>query len=288
MRLVRFGPPGRERPGLWLDRDGDAAILDVRAMAYDIADFDERFFARHGLARLRGLLAEPNPRLVPARGVRLGPPVARPGQLVCVGKNYADHAAEFDAEVPTAPLLFAKATSSLIGPEDPIRIPAGFREVDAEAELAVVIGAPARRVTEHEALHRVAGYTVLNDVTERAAQREGKQWFRGKSFDTFCPLGPWLVTTDEVPDPQDLAVRSRRNGQPLQDGHTRDMLFPVARLIAYISATQTLYPGDVIATGTPAGVGFARRPPVLLTGGDVIEVEVERLGRLRNAVVAEA
>lgn len=284
MKLVRFGDAGHERPGVWLEDRGAAEILDVRAMAFDIADYDAHFFTHWGIDRVRGLLREKQQKRIPAAGVRLGPPVARPANLICVGKNYADHAAEFDGKPPTEPILFAKSTTTLIGPQDAIRRQDGFTDVDAEAELAVVIGAPAQRVSEAEALSFVAGYTALNDVTERRAQREAGQWFRGKSFDTFCPVGPCLVTADEIPDPQQLAVRSRLNGTTLQDGHTRTMLFPVARLIAYISATLTLHPGDLIATGTPAGVGFARKPPVLLRAGDVIEVEIERVGSLRNSV----
>lgn len=284
MKLIRFGAPGQERPGLWLEDRGEPEILDVRSMAFDIADYHAHFFAHGGVARLRELLKETNQKRLPAAGVRLGPPVARPSQIVCVGKNYADHAAEFDAQVPTAPILFAKSPTTLIGPHDPIVIPPGREQVDAEAELAVVIGPVARGLDEASALDAVAGYTALNDVTERALQREAGQWFLGKSCDTFCPLGPWLVTPDEVGDPQNLRVASRLNGQPLQEGHTRAMLFRVARLLAYITTYLTLQPGDVIATGTPAGVGFARKPPVFLRPGDHIEIEVERIGVLRNPV----
>lgn len=284
MKLVRFGDPGCERPGLWLEDGGAPELLDVRAMAFDITDYDAHFFKSGGLDRLRGLLREKAQKRRPAAGVRLGPPVARPGALICIGKNYADHAAEFDGAVPTAPLLFAKATSCITGPHDPILIPPGFSSVDAEAELAVVIGRRAARVPEAEALNHVAGYTALNDVTERTAQREGQQWFRGKSFDTFCPCGPFLVTPDELGDPGQLRVGSRLNGQLLQDGHTRQMIFSVANLISYISQTLTLEPGDLIATGTPSGVGFARKPPVLLKSGDVIEVDIEKVGALRNPV----
>lgn len=286
MKLVRFGEAGRERPGVWLEDRGAPEILDVRAMAFDIVDYDAHFFTHWGVERLRGLLAEARQTRSPAAGLRLGPPVARPANVICVGKNYADHAAEFDGNPPSEPILFAKASASIIGPHDPIRIPRGWAEVDAEAELAVVIGRETRGVDTAHALDAVAGYTALNDVTERRAQREAGQWFRGKSFDTFCPIGPWLVTADEIADPQQLAVRSRLNGAVLQNGHTRDMIFPVADLIAFISRTLTLYPGDIIATGTPAGVGFARKPPVLLKPGDVIEIEIEGVGTLRNPVLA--
>lgn len=284
MKLVRYGEPGRERPGLWLEDRGEPEILDVRGMAFDLADYHQHFFAHGGLARVRALLKESRQKRIPAPGVRLGPPVAAPRQIICVGKNYADHAAEFDAQVPSAPIFFAKSVSSLAGPGDPILIPDGHPQVDAEAELAVIIGSTARHLTEDQALSAVAGYTALNDVTERSLQKSAGQWFLGKSLDTFCPLGPWLVTPDEFGDPGQARVASRLNGQPLQDGHTRHMLFPVARLLAYLTSFLTLHPGDVIATGTPAGVGFARTPPVFLKPGDTIEVEVERVGVLRNPV----
>ncbi|MCS6771452.1 MAG: fumarylacetoacetate hydrolase family protein [Kiritimatiellae bacterium] len=288
MKLVRFGPPGEERPGIWVEDRGEPEIVDVRGMAFDISDYDAHFFSCWGLDRLRGLLAEKQQKRIPAVGVRLGPPIARPANLICVGKNYADHALEFDGTPPTEPVLFSKAPTSMIGPADPIRIPAGWNEVDAEAELGVVIGKTARAVRCSEAMAVVAGYLVVNDVTERRAQREGGQWFRGKSFDTFCPIGPWLVTADEVPDPQNLSISSRLNGEPLQSGTTRSMIFSVADLIEFITSTMTLHPGDVIATGTPSGVGFARKPPKLLRPGDIIEIEIERVGRLCNPVVSEA
>jgi len=289
MRLVRFGPPNEERPGVWLDpapETGQAALLDVRAMAYDLADYDAHFFACHGMERLANLLRERHRRLVPAAGVRLGPPVARPAQLVCLGKNYAAHAAEFDAEPPAQPLFFAKAVSALSGPADPIRLPPGARRVDGEAELAVVLGRRARRVPAAAAYEYVAGYTLFNDVTDRDAQRAGGQWYRGKSADTFGPLGPFLVTRDEIPDPHDLRLYQRVNGRLLQDGHTGRMLFQIPALLAALSATITLAPGDILATGTPGGIGSARQPPVLLQPGDWIEVGADRLGQQRNPVVA--
>ena len=218
--------------------------------------------------------------------MRLGPPLARPGQIVCIGKNFADHAKEMGGEAPPAPVLFAKAVSTLSGPTDPIVLPPEARAVDAEAELAVVIGTRAKRVAEADALRCVAGYATFNDVTDRVAQKEAGQWFRGKSFDTFGPLGPWLVTPDEVPDPQNLTVRQRLGTETLQDGNTAQMIVGVASLIAYITRTITLEPGDVIATGTPAGIGSARNPPRLLRAGDVVEVEVGGLGAQRNPVAA--
>jgi len=291
MKLVRFGPPGNERPGVWLadtPAPGQASILDVRAMTFDIADYDAHFFATFGVERVRALLQEAHPKLVPAAGVRLGPPVARPGKIVCLGKNYAAHAAEFDSAIPKTPIFFSKATTALNGPYDPIVLPRGSARVDGEAELALVIGRTARRVAAEHALDHVAGYTILNDVTDRDAQREGQQWFRGKSADTFGPLGPFLVTRDALADPHHLRITQRVNGQTLQDDTTQQMLFKVPFLIEYFSAAITLEPGDIIATGTPAGIGSARQPPVLLRAGDVVEIVIENLGEQRSPVVAES
>lgn len=284
MKLVRFGDVGAERPGIWLENKAQPHIVDVRSMAFDIADYDAHFFAHHGIARLHGLLQEARLKTLPAAGVRLGPPVARPSQIICVGKNYADHAKEFDAKIPESPILFAKSPSSLNGPFDHIVMPTGCEAVDAEAELAVIMGETSRHLDEAVALTAVAGYTVLNDVTERQLQRSAGQWFLGKSCDTFCPVGPWLVTPDELGDPQSLQVIGRLNGKLMQDGHTSQMLFSVARLLAYITARITLQAGDIVATGTPAGVGFARQPPVFLQPGDITEASVEHIGSLRNTV----
>ena len=291
MKLVRFGPRGAERPGVWLDTTsapGRASILDVRAMTFDIEDYNAHFFATHGLDRVRALLLESQPKLIPAAGVRLGPPVARPGKIVCLGKNYAAHAAEFDSAIPKSPIFFSKATTSLNGPFDPIVLPHGTHRVDGEAELALVISRTTHHVTEVDALDYIAGYTILNDVTDRDAQREGQQWFRGKSADTFCPLGPFLVTHDEITAPHGLRVTQRVNGQTLQDDSTQQMLFRIPFLISFFSAAITLEPGDIIATGTPAGIGSARQPPVLLRAGDIVEITVAGLGAQRNPVTAEA
>jgi 2,4-diketo-3-deoxy-L-fuconate hydrolase len=282
VKLVRFGPRGEERPGVLLEND--SRILDVRAMAFDIEDFNGHFFTRWGVQRLQALLKEPALKTVPAAGVRLGPPVARPGKIVCLGKNYTDHALEFDSEIPTSPILFSKASSSLAGPFDPIVLPRGAKVVDGEVELAVVIGRTAQRVSESDAMQFVAGYTVLNDVTDREAQKEGKQWFRAKSADTFCPLGPYLVTPDEIRDPQNLRLYSKVNGQALQDSNTSKMIFKIAYLISFISASITLEPGDLIATGTPGGIGSAHKPPTLLKPGDAVETGVEGVGVQKNAV----
>lgn len=291
MKLVRFGAPGQERPGVWIDDHfgpGRAGILDVRAAAYDLDDFTPAFFAAGHLARLPALLQEDRRAIIAAAGQRIGPPVAAPGQLLCLGKNYADHAKEFDAEVPTSPVVFCKAPSSWSGPQDPIVVPRDAGRIDAEAELAFVVGRRARRVAEADAMAHVAGYLVLNDVTDRDAQKQGNQWFRGKSTDTFCPAGPWLMTADAVPDPHALRVWSRLNGAPLQEGHTRELIFRIPFLIAFLSRHMTLQPGDIVSTGTPSGVGFACKPPRLLQPGDVIEVGVDGVGALRNPVVAES
>ncbi len=289
MKLVRFGPPGKEKPGIWIDAafPGMPGILDVRAMAFDIADFDAHFFTHFGVERLKCLLAESKRTIVPGLGMRLGPPIARPSQIVCVGKNYAEHAKETGSEPPKEPVFFAKAVSSLNGSTDPIVLPLESKRVDAEAELAVVFAKRARRVSEADALSYVAGYTIVNDVSDRDAQYENGQWFRGKSFDSFCPCGPWLVTPDEISDPQILAVKQMLNGEELQNDKTSNMLFSVARLIAALTRNLTLEPGDILATGTPAGIGSARNPPRVLRAGDVVEIEISGLGRQRSPVVAE-
>lgn len=285
MKLVRFGDPGRERPGVWLD---DGRILDVRGMAFHIEDFNGFFFENHGLAQLESLLGDPGARHVDAASVRLGPPIARPSKIVCVGANFADHAKEFGHGIPKEPILFSKATSAMIGFGDSIKLPAEPRVVDSEAELAVVIGRTASRVSRSEAMEYVAGFTVLNDVTERLAQRSGGQWFRGKGFDTFCPIGPYLVTPDEIADCSHLRVWQRCNGTLLQDGNTASLMFDVPFLIEYITRGMTLNAGDVISTGTPSGIGSARDPQVLMKPGDVVEVGVDGIGVLRNPVVESA
>lgn len=288
MKLVRFGESGNERPGVLIVDGARRMILDVRSMAFDIEDYNEHFFASGGLSRLRNLLRESNPKLVPAEGIRLGPPIARPSKIICLGKNYAAHAKEFDSAVPASPILFSKATSAITGPWDPVVLPrdsAGI--IDGEVELAVVIGCRAKHVAEPEALGCVAGYMILNDITDREAQRIGQQWFRGKSPDTFCPMGPWLVTADEVGDPHRLDMRFMHNGVLLQQDTTASMIFKIPFLISFITASITLLPGDVIATGTPAGIGTARRPPLVFRAGDRIEIEICKLGRQENEIRAE-
>jgi 2-keto-4-pentenoate hydratase/2-oxohepta-3-ene-1,7-dioic acid hydratase in catechol pathway len=213
-------------------------------------------------------------------------PIDRPGKIVCVGLNYRDHAAESKLELPSRPLLFAKWQTSLIGPGEAIVLPAISHEVDFEAELGVVIGRQARRVAVDDALEFVSGYLCVNDVSARDVQMGDGQWTRGKSFDTFCPIGPRLVPAEEIADPQALGIRCLVNGEALQDANTADMVFPVAELIAFVSEAITLKPGDLIASGTPPGVGFARTPPVFLKDGDQVTVEIEGLGELTNPVRA--
>lgn len=222
---------------------------------------------------------------IPLASARLLTPLTDPQKIIGIGLNYADHARESGMDPPKEPVVFAKFPSSIIGPDEPIRFcRAASSQVDYEAELAVVVGRQARHVPVDEAIDHVFGYTMCNDVSARDAQFAGSQWVRGKSFDTFCPLGPWIVTQDEVGDPQQLGIRCRVNGELLQDGNTKDMIFGVAELVSYLSRYMTLQPGDVIATGTPFGVGFVRDPVVFLGDGDIVEVEADRIGTLRNSV----
>jgi 2-keto-4-pentenoate hydratase/2-oxohepta-3-ene-1,7-dioic acid hydratase in catechol pathway len=220
-------------------------------------------------------------------GTRLGPPVARPSKIVCVGQNYLEHAREMGGEIPVEPVLFMKASSAWSGPNDDVLIPQGARKLDYEVELALVIGKTASYVSEAEAMECVAGYSVFCDYSERAFQREhGGQWTKGKSADTFAPMGPWLVTADEVPDPQELRLWTKVNGETRQNSWTKDMLFGVREIVSYISRFMTLLPGDVIATGTPSGVAMGMNPPLYLQAGDLVECGVEGLGELTQRVVA--
>jgi 2,4-diketo-3-deoxy-L-fuconate hydrolase len=282
MRLIRFGEPGRERPGI-LRPDG--ARIDVSAFG---EDWNEAFFGSHGLARLRDWLDGHEERCpAVADGVRLGSCVARPSKIICIGMNYAGHARETGAQVPSEPVVFLKASTSLCGPNDDVVIPAGSTKTDWEVELAVVIGARASRVSEDHALEHVAGYALHNDYSERAWQLEhGGQWTKGKSFDTFAPLGPFLATRDEIPDPHRLGLWLEVNGERLQESDTSDMVFRVPHLVAYVSQFMTLLPGDVISTGTPAGVGLGMTPPRYLRPGDVVELGIDGLGTSRQRAVA--
>jgi 2-keto-4-pentenoate hydratase/2-oxohepta-3-ene-1,7-dioic acid hydratase in catechol pathway len=242
---------------------------------------------REGLERAKGAIQKGRP--FAAEGVKLLAPVPRPGKVICVGLNYADHAAESGAAIPAEPIIFNKFPTSVCGHEDPIVLPRNSEQVDYEAELVVVIGAGGRHIAEGQALEHVAGYCCGHDVSARDWQLEkpGKQWLLGKTFDTFAPFGPHLVTADEVGDPGNLGIRLRLNGHVMQDSSTRQLIFGIPRLVAYTSSVCRLEPGDVLFTGTPPGVGMARKPPVFLKPGDVAEVEIDRLGTLRNPVVAE-
>ena len=273
MRLIRFGDKGAERPGLW--RDG--RIVDLRAIFPDIPDIGESFF-REGWLQKAAAVDEPGREMK----VRLGPPVDRPSKIICLGKNYAEHAKEGGFDAPEKPLLFCKAGTALTGPFDPILMPQSCNQVDWEVELAVVIGREAKRISRADAFEYVAGYTVMNDVSGRDAQFGDGQWFRGKSFDSFAPLGPALVTPDEIENVADLRLEARVDGQVMQQGNTRDMIFDIPFLIEYISRDITLRPGDIISTGTPSGVGIFRDPPVLLSPGSRVVCQVEGIGLIRN------
>lgn len=280
MKLLRFGPPGQEKPGLLAD---DGTMRDLSGV---VADIGGDALSDAGLDALRKV--DPATLPVVPEGTRLGACVAGTGKLICIGLNYSDHAAESGMAVPAEPIIFMKATSAICGPDDPIIIPRGSQKTDWEVELAVIIGRPAKYVTEAEALHHVAGYAVTNDVSERAFQMERSgQWTKGKSCDNFGQLGPVLVTRDTVPDPQDLAMWLTVNGVKRQDGSTRTMVFGVAHLVSYLSQFMTLHPGDVISTGTPPGVGMGLKPQVYLRPGDVVELGIAGLGKQRQDVIAD-
>ncbi|MCH7888019.1 MAG: fumarylacetoacetate hydrolase family protein [Proteobacteria bacterium] len=279
MKLVRYGPAGHEKPGAI---DGEGRVRDLSG---HVADLDAAALAPAALARLAAL--DPSALPLVDGNPRLGVPVAGIGNLVCVGLNYRDHALEAGMEIPDEPVLFMKSTNSLNGPHDPVVLPRGGEKGDWEVELAMVIGTTARYVSEEEALGHVAGYCICNDVSERSFQLErGGQWVKGKSCDTFAPLGPWLVTADEVPDPQSLGLWLDVSGERMQHGTTANMIFGVAYLVSYISRFMTLAPGDVISTGTPAGVGLGRKPPRYLRPGDVMALGIDGLGVQRQEVVA--
>jgi 2-keto-4-pentenoate hydratase/2-oxohepta-3-ene-1,7-dioic acid hydratase in catechol pathway len=280
MKLLRYGPLGQERPGL-LDAEGR-----IRALSPVVRDFTPDVLSPQGLAVLAALDPQRLPLVEGAP--RLGAPVAGVGQIHAIGLNYRNHALEAGMAIPEEPILFNKALSSLAGPNDDIIIPRGAQSVDWEVELGVVIGTAAYQVAEAEALDHVAGYLAVNDVSERDYQlRRGGQFVKGKSAPGFCPLGPWLATRDEIPDPQAVSLRLAVNGEVMQQGATSDMIFSVAALIAHVSGFFRLTPGDVLITGTPAGVGMGRKPPKYLRPGDVVTVEVEGLGRQTQNVRAQ-
>jgi 2-keto-4-pentenoate hydratase/2-oxohepta-3-ene-1,7-dioic acid hydratase in catechol pathway len=279
MKLLRFGPAGEEKPGL-LDADGI-----IRDLSGHISELGGAALAPASLARLAALRTDSLPRV--AGTARLGPCVSGVSKIIAVGLNYADHAAETGAKIPGEPILFQKATSAICGPNDDIILPPGSTHTDWEVELGIVIGSKAQYVPKERALDYVAGYCLVNDVSERHYQTERwGQWTKGKSCDSFCPIGPWLVTRDEIPDPQSLDLQLDVNGRRRQTGNTRTMIFGVAQLVSYISQFMTLLPGDLIPTGTPPGVALGMKPPVYLQAGDLVELSIQGLGQARQRVRA--
>lgn len=279
MKLLRYGPKGAEKPGL-LDSTGT-----IRDLSSVIGDLDGAALSSDSLSKLAAL----DPASLPEvdGGSRIGPCVAGVGKFIAIGLNYSDHAAESGLEVPPEPVVFMKATSSICGPNDNVEIPRGSEKTDWEVELGVVIGSTAKYVEEADALNHVAGYCVVNDVSERAFQIEHSgQWVKGKSADTFGPVGPWLVTRDEVPDPQALSMWLDVNGERQQDGSTSTMVYGVAFIVSYLSRFMTLQPGDIITTGTPPGVGMGQKPPRYLKPGDSVALGVEGLGEQQQHVIA--
>jgi 2-keto-4-pentenoate hydratase/2-oxohepta-3-ene-1,7-dioic acid hydratase in catechol pathway len=279
MKLLRYGPLGAEKPGL-LDADG--VIRDLSSV---LTDLNGDALSPEALKKLAALDTASLPAV--DASTRIGPCVAGVGKFVAIGLNYSDHAAESGLEVPPEPVVFMKATSSICGPNDNVEIPRGSEKTDWEVELGVIIGKTAKYVDEADALQHVAGYCVVNDVSERGFQIERSgQWVKGKSADTFGPIGPWLVTRDEVPDPQSLGLWLEVNGERQQDGNTNTMVFGVAFIVSYLSRFMTLHPGDIITTGTPPGVGMGHKPPKYLKSGDVVSLGVQGLGEQRQDVVA--
>ena len=280
MKLLRYGLPGQEKPGVLAP---DGGIRDLSRVVPDLAG---QWLLPQSIEKLRKTDLSALPKV--AGHPRIGPCVAGVGKFVCIGLNYSDHAAESGMAVPREPVVFMKATSSISGPDDDVVIPRGAQKADWEVELGVVIGEPAKYVEEADALSHVAGYCVVNDLSERAFQLEGTgQWVKGKSADTFGPIGPWLVTTDEVPDPQNLDMWLEVDGHRYQNGSTKTMVFGVAYLVSYLSRFMSLRTGDVISTGTPPGVGLGQKPPVYLRPGNRIRLEVKGLGEQNQQVVAE-
>lgn len=282
MKLIRFGKAGNEKPGVQLS---DGRRIDVSDFGQD---YDERFFEQDGIERLTNWLKknEENCPLIPL-DVRLGPPVCRPSKIICIGLNYAAHAAESGMKIPDEPVIFFKATSSIVGPNDNVIIPKSSEKTDWEVELAFVIGKKASYVTQENAMDHVAGYVLHNDYSERAFQleRDG-QWVKGKSCDTFAPLGPFMATKDEIPDPHNLRLWLRLNGEMKQDSNTSDFVFNIPEVVSYLSQFMSLLPGDIVSTGTPFGVGMGLNPPRYLEPGDVVELGIDGLGTSRQQVVA--
>ena len=281
MKLLRFGDVGREKPGIL---DGEGRRRDLSAVVADLAG---DVLGRDSLARLKAL--DPSALPTVEGSPRIGPPIGLVPKYLGIGLNYRDHAEETGMPIPEAPIVFAKASSCVSGPNDPVLQPEGWQRMDYEVELAVVIGTRAKNVAQADALDHVAGYCIGNDVSERSLQKGGPgEWIKAKSHDSFGPLGPWLVTTDEIPDPQNLDLALDLNGERMQTGSTSTMIFGVAELVSYISKYMTLVPGDVITTGTPPGVGMARNPRVFLKPGDDIRATISGLGEQHFKVAAES
>jgi len=279
MKLVRYGVAGKEKPGI-LDAQGT-----IRDLSGVVKDIDAAAVSPEGLAKLRGVTVDGLPKV--SGNPRLGPPIANVPKLICIGLNYADHAKESNLPIPGEPVVFMKAISAITGPNDDVKLPKGSKKGDWEVELAFVIGKKAQSVTEADALNHVAGYMICNDVSEREWQLEhGSQWSKGKSFDTFAPLGPWFVTADEIKDPQNLSMWLDVNGKRRQTGNTNTMIFGVRKLVSYLSYMCTLTPGDVISTGTPPGVGMGIKPsPQFLKPGDEMRLGIDGLGEQKQKVL---
>jgi 2,4-diketo-3-deoxy-L-fuconate hydrolase len=276
MKLVRFGEKGKEKPGLY--KDGN--VVDLRKIFPKIPDIGERFFRENWLEKIAGV-EDPGQKIKD----RIGCPIHAPSKIICLGKNYAEHAKEGGFENPDRPLIFCKTLNTLNGPFDPIILPKSSGKIDWEVELAIIIGKEGKRISKAQALDYIAGFTVMNDVSGREAQFSDSQWFRGKSFDGFAPAGPVMVTPDEIGDVNNLRITATVDGKIMQDGNTRDMIFDVFTIIEDISEDITLVPGDIISTGTPAGVGIFRDPPVVLKPGNVVECYVENIGTIVNKVI---
>ncbi|WP_343554946.1 fumarylacetoacetate hydrolase family protein [Sphingobacterium sp.] len=281
MKLIRFGAQGKEKIGVQID----GVNYDVSAFG---GDYNEQFFAEDGVARLEEFVKANEGKLIEVpQGERIGAPFARPSKIVCIGLNYMDHAKETNAPIPAEPIIFMKSTTSLVGPYDEVMIPKDSLKSDWEVEFCIVIGKKASYVEEHEALDYVVGYVLHNDVSEREYQLErGGTWDKGKGCDTFAPMGPFMATKEEIKDINNVRLWLKVNGKTYQDGNTKDLIFSVAHVVSYVSKFMTLLPGDVISTGTPAGVGLGFNPPIYLKPGDVIELGADGLGESRQTVVA--
>jgi 2,4-diketo-3-deoxy-L-fuconate hydrolase len=276
MKLVRFGEKGKEKPGLW--KDGN--IVDLKKIFPEIPDIGEMFFRGNWPEKIAGI--NDSGQIIKDR---IGCPIHAPSKIICLGKNYAEHAKEGGFDKPDKPLIFCKTPNALNGPFDPIVLPKSSGQIDWEVELVIIIGKEGKRIPKSEAWGYIAGFTIMNDVSGREAQFSDSQWFRGKSFDGFAPIGPYIVTPDEIGDVNNLRLTAKVDDEIMQDGNTRDMIFDVCTIIEDISEDITLIPGDIISTGTPAGVGIFRDPPVVLKPGNVVECYIENIGAIVNKVI---